>query len=85
MRMTHSAEVARRRAHGLQRQEKDDIAPRTPKGRTSRKKRWKGLECKIGIKNPGTRQQLRRKFERTSEEFDRNACRLEFMKRATWM
>jgi hypothetical protein len=36
MRMTHRARVALRKKHGLQRQGKDDIAPRTPKGRMSR-------------------------------------------------
>jgi hypothetical protein len=44
----HSAEVPWCREHGLQGEEKDDITPRTPKGRTSRMKRWKGTECKIG-------------------------------------
>jgi hypothetical protein len=72
MRMTHCAIVARRKERGLQRQGKDDIAPRILKGRTSRKKHWKGLECKIGIKKPGTRRQLRLQIERTSEEFDRS-------------
>jgi hypothetical protein len=52
MRMTHSAKVAWGREHGLQRQGKADIAPRTQKGRTSRMKCWKGPECKIGIKDP---------------------------------
>jgi hypothetical protein len=66
IRMTHSAKVARSREHGLQRQGKDDIAPRTPKGRTSRMKRWKDPECKLGIKNPDTRRQLLLKIERTS-------------------
>jgi hypothetical protein len=33
IRMTHIAKVARRKEHGLQRQGKDDVAPRTPKGR----------------------------------------------------
>jgi hypothetical protein len=39
MRMTQHAKVERRKEHGLQRQVKDDIAPRTPKRETSRKKR----------------------------------------------
>jgi hypothetical protein len=37
------------------------------------------------IKNRDTRQQLHLKIERTSEEFDRKAFGLEFMKRATGM
>jgi hypothetical protein len=45
--MTHSAKVARQRNHRLQRQEKDDIAPRTLKEQMSRMKYWKGPECKI--------------------------------------
>jgi hypothetical protein len=45
--------------------------------------RWKGPECKIGMKNPGTRRQLRLEIERTSEELDRKAFGLEFVKRAT--
>jgi hypothetical protein len=61
--MTHHAKVARDKEHGLQKQGKDDIAPRTLKGRTSRKERLKGPECKIEIKNAGTRRQLRHKFE----------------------
>jgi hypothetical protein len=32
---------------------------------------WNGLECKIRMKDPDTRQQLRLKMERTSDEFDR--------------
>jgi hypothetical protein len=83
MRMTHRAEVARRKEHGLQREGKDDIALRTPKGRTSMKKGLKGPECKIGIKNPDTRRQLLHKIERISEEFDRKTFGLEFVKRAT--
>jgi hypothetical protein len=47
MRMTHRTDVAWRKEHGLQRQVKDDVAPRTPKGKTFRKKCWKGPECKI--------------------------------------
>jgi hypothetical protein len=56
--MTRCAEVSRRREHGLQKKGKDDIAPRIPKGRTSRMKRWRGPECKIGIKDPDAREQL---------------------------
>jgi hypothetical protein len=77
--MTRSAKVARRREHGLQIRGKDDSAPRTLKGRTSRIKHWKGPECKIKITDPYTRWQLRLKIERTTEEFDRKAFGLEFV------
>jgi hypothetical protein len=83
--MIHHAKVARQKEHGLLRQGKYDIAPSTPKGWTSRMKHWKGPECKIGIKAPDTRRQLCLKIERTSEGIDRNAFKLEFMKRATRM
>jgi hypothetical protein len=85
MRMTHCAKVAQCKEHRLQRQGKDSIAPRTLKGRTSRKKHWKGPECKTRIKNPGTRQKLHLQIKRTSEEFNRKAFGLEFMKQATRM
>jgi hypothetical protein len=39
----------------------------------------------MGIKDPGTRQQLHLKIERTLDGFDRKAFGLEFMKRATGM
>jgi hypothetical protein len=42
-------------------------------------KGWKGPECKIGIKDPYTRSQLRLKTERTSQELDGKAFGLEFM------
>jgi hypothetical protein len=84
-RMTCSAAVARRKEHGLHRLGKDDMAPRTPKGRTSRMKRWMGPECKIRIKDPYTRQQLHLKIERISEEFDKKTLELEFVRRAREM
>lgn len=46
---------------------------------------WTGQECKIGLKDPYTRQQLRLKIEGTSEESGRKAFRLELVKRATRM
>jgi hypothetical protein len=48
-------------------------------------KSWKGPECKIGIKDLGTRWELRLKIERTSQMIDRKAFGLEFVKRALWM
>jgi hypothetical protein len=70
----------------------------TQKGQTFRKRRWMGPECNndtrdrglrqqlqgsMQIKNPGTRWQLPLKMERTSEEFDRKAFGLEFVKWVT--
>jgi hypothetical protein len=92
--------VARGREHRLQRQVKDDIAPRTRKGRTEENKGLKGPESKngvryrdfrqqfqgkTGIKDPRTRCQLRLKSERTTSEFDRKAFGLEFVKQANGM
>jgi hypothetical protein len=37
IRMTHLAKVAQHKEHEFQRQGKDDIAPRTPKGHPGRK------------------------------------------------
>jgi hypothetical protein len=81
--MTHRAKVARRKGHGLQRQGKNNVAPKTTKRRTFGKKCWNAPQCKIVIKNPGTRRQLRLKIERISEGFDRKVFGLEFVRRAT--
>jgi hypothetical protein len=78
--MTCSAGVAWRKGHRHKTQKKDDVAPRSLKGRTFRKRCWKCLERNSDIKNPGTRQQLHLKIERTSEEFDRKAFRLVFVR-----
>jgi hypothetical protein len=40
-------------------QNKDNGAPRSPKGRTFGKRRWKGPECNNGISDRDLRQQLR--------------------------
>jgi hypothetical protein len=61
IRMTRCAKVARGREHGLQRQGKDDIAPRTWKGRKEENKRLKGPECKNGVRYQGLRQQFQGK------------------------
>jgi hypothetical protein len=74
--------VAQRREHRLERQGKDDIALRTPKGQTSSMKYWKSPECKIRIKDPDTSWQLLLKIERTSEGINWKASRLESVKRA---
>jgi hypothetical protein len=49
--MTHCAEVARRRGHNPKRYDQDTVAPRTPKGRTSRIRRCKGLEFSSDIRD----------------------------------
>jgi hypothetical protein len=85
MRTTLHAKVTRRKEHRDQGQCKNDVALKTTKGWTFGKKCWKGPGCKIGIKNPGTRQQLCLKIKRTSEGFDRKAFGLEFVKQATGM
>jgi hypothetical protein len=85
MRMTRCTAMAWRREQGLQRQGKDDMAMRTLKGRMSRMKCQKDPECKIGIKDPGTRRQLHLKIERMSERIDRKAFGLRFVKRAPGM
>jgi hypothetical protein len=76
------------------------MSPRSLKGWTFGKKRWKGPECNNGIrnrglrqqlrgskqiKNQGTRRQLRLKNKTTSEEFNRKVFGLECVKRATGM
>jgi hypothetical protein len=85
MRLTHCAAMAQHREHGLQRQGKDDMALRTQKGHTFRMKCRKGPECKIGIKDPGTRWQQHHKIVRMSERINRKAFGLEFVKRARGM
>jgi hypothetical protein len=62
--MIRRANVARCKEHGLQRQVNVNIAPRAPRGRKSRKKHWKGRECKIGIKDLGSRRPLCLRKER---------------------
>jgi hypothetical protein len=49
------------------------------------KRLLKGSECKMGIKEPGTRQQLHLKIGRTSGGFERKAFRLEFVEQAARM
>jgi hypothetical protein len=85
VRVTQSADVTRRKGHGHQVQSKNDVAPKTTKRRQSWKKHLKDPECKIGIKDPGTRRQLLLEIERTSDGFDRNTFRPEFVKRASRM
>jgi hypothetical protein len=79
-RITRRAGVAGRKGHG-----RNNVATGAPKGRTDEKRPWKGPECNIGIKDPGTRRQLRLKIERTSDGFDRKAFGLQFVKRAAGM
>jgi hypothetical protein len=51
--ITRCARVAR-----YKKQNKAVVAPRSPKGRTFAKRRWKCPECNRGIRNTGTRRQL---------------------------
>jgi hypothetical protein len=51
--MMHRAKVARRRGHDRKRYDQDNVAPRTPKGRTSGMRRWKGPECNNGMRDRG--------------------------------
>jgi hypothetical protein len=55
------------------------------KGQKEGKRLWRGPECKIGIKDPGTRWQLHLEIEKTSDRIDRKAFGLEFVKRAPGM
>jgi hypothetical protein len=91
--MMHRAIVARRSGHDRKRQ----CSTENSKGQTSGMRRWKGPECNNGmrdrdlkqqlwgnerINNSGIRRLLRLKIERTSEELDRKAFGLDFIKRA---
>jgi hypothetical protein len=58
---------------------------RAPTGRTDVKRLSKDPDCKMGIKDTGTRRQLRLKIERTSDRFDMKAFILEIAKRAAGM
>jgi hypothetical protein len=48
-------------------------------------KRCRNSKGSTGIKDPGTRRQVRLKIERTSDGFNRRAFGLEFVKRAAGM
>jgi hypothetical protein len=74
--------------HGTRETSLGKIGPGTvwnEEPRKDKKRLWKGLECKIGIKDPGRRWQLCCKIERTADGFNKLAFRLEFMKRAAGM
>jgi hypothetical protein len=58
--MTRRAGVAQQKG-----QNKDNVAPRTPKGPMFGKKCWKGLECNNDIRDRGLRQKLQSKKEFT--------------------
>jgi hypothetical protein len=51
--------MTRYAGHRRKGKNKDDDAPRSPKGRTFGKRRWKGPECNSGIRDKGFRQELR--------------------------
>jgi hypothetical protein len=57
IRVTHIAKVTWWKEHGLQRQVKDNSAPRTLTGWTSRMRRWIGLEYNV-IMDQGLKQKL---------------------------
>jgi hypothetical protein len=57
-RMTHSTKVARCGGHYRKRYNQDNVVQETQKGRTFRKRCWKGPECNNGIRGRGIRQQL---------------------------
>jgi hypothetical protein len=96
IRTTRCAKVARGREHGLQRQGKDDIAPRPRKGRKEENKRLKGTECKndiryrelrqqfqgkTRIKDPNTRRHRRLKNHKTAGQMFEATFRLQIPKR----
>jgi hypothetical protein len=81
----HHAGVAGRKGNRHQEHGRNNVARRALIGRMNEKRMWKGPEWKIGIKDPGTRWQLRFKIGMTSDWFDRKAFGLEFMKRAAGM
>jgi hypothetical protein len=60
---------------------RDSDKQETCKGQTE-KRYWKGPKLKIGIKDSGTRWQLRLKIERTSDGFNRKTSGLQFKKQA---
>jgi hypothetical protein len=50
--MTCCGGVAQHNIHIVRKnQTRDDAAKETQKGRTEKKRHWKGLECKNGIRN----------------------------------
>jgi hypothetical protein len=56
--MTHSAKVTWGKEHGLQRQVKDNSAPRTLTERMSRMRRWISPECNNGVRDRGLNPKL---------------------------
>jgi hypothetical protein len=62
--MTRRTGVARREVNYVREYStRDNIAPISPKGGTFLKRRWKGRECKNGIRDRGLKLHLRRKRE----------------------
>jgi hypothetical protein len=51
MKMARRPGMARRKGHGSKGQNIDDVAPRTPKGRTFEQRCWKDPECNNGIRD----------------------------------
>jgi hypothetical protein len=73
--LTHHAEVAWHKEQG-----RDNVALRTQKGRTDKKRRWKVLEYNYRIRNRGLKEQLRLRSERSSGRIFRKALVLEIVK-----
>jgi hypothetical protein len=79
--MIHHARVAWHRKNVIRKDRtRKQVERGASTGQKDRKRLWRSLECKIGIKNPGTRQQLRRtrEFSKTLK----NTLGLEIRKRA---
>jgi hypothetical protein len=77
--------VARRKGNVRKNETRDNVVQGNLRGRTLGRRHQPKPECKIGMKDPGTRQQLHLKIERISDGFDRKAFRLEFVKQAAGM
>jgi hypothetical protein len=81
--MTCHAEVARHKGNLVTKHlTRDNVEQETQKGRMEEKIRWKGPECKTGLKDPYTRRQLCLKIERTTEGIDGKTIELEIVKLA---
>jgi hypothetical protein len=79
--MTHHTGVAWHKRNVVRTsQTRNQVKRGALKGRKDRKRLWRGPECKIGMKNVGTRLQLCLTIKRTPYGFNKKAFRLEFVK-----
>jgi hypothetical protein len=76
------AGVAWYKGHCRQGHGRDDVAPRTQKGRTDENRRWKDRERKTGIRNRGMGQQLHLGSNREFSKTFRETLGQEIVKRA---